>query len=222
LENGKASMEQMLKIMSESGADINCEWRILDFGCAAGRMTRWLRLLGEGKEYWGVDVIGMDIYWARSALSKWFNFLTTVRLPHLPFEDNYFDFIFACSVFTHIDDLADAWVLELRRTTRKGGYLFLTLMDETTVSLLQGEYREHLERDMLRTPERIKLFDHLARAPVDMFTIGRSQMQSLRPESPQTFYRSDYIRKHWSKYFDVVMYRQQAYGYQSAIVLRKR
>jgi ubiquinone/menaquinone biosynthesis C-methylase UbiE len=44
-------------------------------------------------------------------------------LPHLPFEDRSFDVVYAGSVFTHIDDLAQTWFLELRRVLHAGGML---------------------------------------------------------------------------------------------------
>ena len=49
------------------------------------------------------------------------NFATVTTAPHLPFADGYFDFAYCSSVFTHISDLADAWLLELRRIVRSGG-----------------------------------------------------------------------------------------------------
>lgn len=50
-----------------------------------------------------------------------FRFVTTTTLPHLPFADGYFHMIHAGSVFTHIADLAEAWLLEIRRVLARAG-----------------------------------------------------------------------------------------------------
>ena len=68
-----------------------------------------------------------------------FHFITTTTVPHLPFEDRHFGFIFAGSVFTHIDDLADTWIAELRRILRPGGKLFMTVHLENDIALLERE-----------------------------------------------------------------------------------
>src|SRR5689334_16419904 len=51
LANGKQNTLKMLEIMKAVGATLDANSAILDFGCAAARMTRWLRLLGDGREY---------------------------------------------------------------------------------------------------------------------------------------------------------------------------
>jgi ubiquinone/menaquinone biosynthesis C-methylase UbiE len=65
--------------------------------------------------------------------------------PELRYNDNsatpalrgqYFDLIYCGSVFTHIDDLADAWLLELRRITRPGGRIYVTVHDKHRADLM--------------------------------------------------------------------------------------
>lgn len=223
LANGKSHTQGMLEIMKRAGADIHKDHRILDFGCATGRMLRWIRLLGDGPEYWGADVLGPDVAWARDALHDWFHVVLTTRLPHLPFSDGYFDFVYACSVFTHIDDLADAWLLELRRITKPGGWLYITVKDETAIQLFQSERRAFLERDILMgNVDHIAAYDRYLKQNPEMFVIRRSPIQTLKAATPQAFYRSDYLKRHWGKFFDVRGYNPNSYGYQSAVVLQKR
>jgi ubiquinone/menaquinone biosynthesis C-methylase UbiE len=68
------------------------------------------------------------------------HFVTTTTAPHLPFEDDYFDLVYCGSVFTHISDLADAWLLEIRRILRTGAYAYITIHDNKSVRLLQVFY----------------------------------------------------------------------------------
>lgn len=223
LNAGKLQTLMMIDLVRAAGLDLTSSSRILDFGCGAARMTRWLRLLGDGPEYWGVDTHGPGTFWARRALGEWLNIVITTRLPHLPFEDRYFDLLYAGSVFSHIDDLAEAWLLELRRIVRPGGILYLTVMDDTTIQILNTKRREHLEKDiLLGNSEHIKAFDDYAARGADMFAIRRSPIHTLRSASPQVFYQAEFLKKHWGRWFDVVDYKPRAYGYQSAVVLRKR
>lgn len=124
LERGKRHTSQMLSILESDGLRIGEDNRILDFGCGAGRMIRWLSHLSDNCEIWGTDISAEHIYWCREYLSPPFHFVTSTIYPHLPFEDNYFDLVYAGSVFSHIDDLADAWLLELRRITKKRVFVY--------------------------------------------------------------------------------------------------
>jgi ubiquinone/menaquinone biosynthesis C-methylase UbiE len=78
-------------------------------------MIRWLAGLAEEMEIWGVDINARHIVWCQENLIPPFNFATVTIEPHLPFKDEYFDLIYCGSVFTHIDDLAYTWLLELKR-----------------------------------------------------------------------------------------------------------
>lgn len=84
-------------------------------------MIRWLTKEAKAGEVWGVDIAGSHILWCQQNLPAPFKFATTTSFPHLPFEDNYFDLIYAGSVFTHIADLAESWLLELRQSSSLAG-----------------------------------------------------------------------------------------------------
>ena len=56
------------------------------------------------------------------------------------FSDSYFDLIFTGSAFTHIDDLAEAWLLELRRLLSEKGRVYITIHDRHTIALLDAGY----------------------------------------------------------------------------------
>jgi hypothetical protein len=46
-------------------------------------------------------------------------------------------------VFTHIDDLADAWLLELKRILRPGGRLYITVLDKNSLQSLINRYSDY-------------------------------------------------------------------------------
>ena len=133
LSGGRQNVASMVEILARHGCDVRAADGILDFGCGVGRMIRWLAEEAEAQPVWGVDIEVPAIRWAQQHLSPPFNFSTCTTLPHLPFEDRTFGLVYAGSVFSHIEDLADAWLLELRRITRPGGHLYLTVHVQTTI-----------------------------------------------------------------------------------------
>ena len=148
LQLGREHTEQMIRILRAQGAAPDANTRVLDFGCAAGRMLRFMPALGNAGERWGVDLKAQTISWCQQYLSPPMLFAPCSTVPHLPFEDNYFDLVYAGSVFTHISDSPDTWFLELRRVVRKGGYLYLTIFDKQAHRVLQTKYRDRADLDL--------------------------------------------------------------------------
>lgn len=105
--------------------------RLLDFGCASGRFLRHVHFEGEGRiDAWGCDYAPANVDWVKSHLPLDFKVFLNSAIPHLPFPDGYFHVVTAFSVFTHIDEQEDAWLLELRRITRPDGLLYLTVLND--------------------------------------------------------------------------------------------
>jgi SAM-dependent methyltransferase len=216
LREGARDVNAMLDTFDEVGVSAGeLLPRVLDFGCAEGRMLRFIPRT-EGSVRWGVDINAERIAWAQQHLSPPFLFATTTTAPHLPFEDNYFDLVFALSVFTHISDLADAWFLELLRILRPGGHVWLTIHDEHTVELLLGRYSEGgMHAEMV---ELVRQFDEeteVLRTDWVYFTV-------LADPAAQVFHNADYLVDKWSRLADCLVVKQEATGYQTALVFRKR
>lgn len=141
LETGRIVVDSMRGILAADGFNLSPGRRVLDFGCFNGRLLRWL--LDEvraGVEFWGVDIDARAIEWVEAHMSPPFHFATTTTEPHLPFPEDHFDLIFAGSVFTHMADLAAAWLLELKRVLKPGGRAYLTFNDEVTVARILDKW----------------------------------------------------------------------------------
>ena len=93
-----AVFEQILRKAGNPAEDL---LKVLDFGCAAGRLLRFYPNTPGKSELWGVDINARYIGWCQNNLSPPFLFATITTAPHLPFEDNYFDLIYCGSVFAH-------------------------------------------------------------------------------------------------------------------------
>jgi len=223
LASGKEDLEKLLAVARSSGFDLHDGARVLDFGCASGRMIRWLEGHTERGEVWGVDISGAHVTWCQQNLSPPFRFATTTTFPHLPFEDNYFDLIYAASVFTHISDLAEVWLMELRRIVRPGGRLVLTVHDKHTYKLVfdpewarahpdanSPGYVEDGFRALLSAPENREILEQ----DFLVATIGRGA-------SSQVWHDVEYLSQHWGRYLKVLSITPEAHGYQTAVLLEK-
>jgi ubiquinone/menaquinone biosynthesis C-methylase UbiE len=217
LDSGKLNVATMKRILEASDFYIKEGNRILDFGCAVGRMIRWLDDIAEQSEVWGVDVTAEHIIWCQQHLSPPFYFSTVTTAPRLPFEDGYFDLIYAGSVFTHIADLADAWFLELKRIVRPGGRLYITVHDKHTIDLVLNHHKPSAFKDTL-LPYYKK--ENLGELDFDMFTINRGRLTVQKPMT-QVFHNVDYLRRHWGRIMNIVSVTEEAYYYQTAIVFEK-
>jgi SAM-dependent methyltransferase len=156
-------------------------------------------------EVWGTDISAEHIVWCTQYLAPPFHFLVNTILLHLPFEDRYFDVVYAGSVFTHIDDLAQTWFLELRRVLRAGGKLYVTIHDRHSIELLTHAlpWREVPFAEFLRQNP-----DYAEFAPTDfaMFTLGRAT-------ESQVFYDVESLCERLHGLFTVLSVTEEAYGY---------
>lgn len=210
---GKLQIKKMLEIVEASDFIFSKGDRILDFGCGAGRMIRWLKPLSDMCEIWGTDISSEHIYWANQYLKPPFNFATTTTIPHLPFEDRYFSLIYAGSVFTHIDDLADAWLLEMRRILKPDGRLYITLHDYNSILQLEtlDVYKDMWLRKFMNNSK--------------LFTDNKENFGMIvngRGPASQVFYDKDYFTKSVNTIFDVLSVNNGAYGFQTGYLLRRK
>lgn len=112
---------------------------ILDWGCASGRVLRFLNeCLDCDTDIYGCDINANHISWCQKHLNNKGIFTQCTTLPHLPFQDNSFDVVYGISIFTHISELIDMWIMELKRIIRKNGLLIITLHDEAATNQIMS------------------------------------------------------------------------------------
>jgi SAM-dependent methyltransferase len=111
--------------------------RILDFGCGAGGTLRHFWEEAEEAEFHGCDVEEEMIAWMGENLCPPIaGAHATGAAPPLPFEDGFFDLVYALSVFTHITVYWPEWILELQRVVKPGGFVVATVLGEAMSELL--------------------------------------------------------------------------------------
>lgn len=210
LDGGAMHVRTMNEKLQASGFDLGAARRILDFGCGIGRMIRHLVDHNTTAEIWGVDISATHVEWCKRYLRPPFHFATTTTFPHLPFPDGHFDLVYAGSVFTHIDDLPDAWILEVRRVLSPAGRAYVTLSDDHTIHLLETHWsysRHWLAAQLLGTREYQENKDSFGMLVID------------RGLGCQVFYRPDYFERMLLPSFTIAARYPEAHGLQTGYVL---
>jgi SAM-dependent methyltransferase len=158
------------------------EKRVLDFGCGAGRVLRQFADEAGSGEFWGCDLYAPTIEWLEENLSPPFRFYVNEARP-MQHPDDYFDLVYAISVFTHITDEWAEWLLDLHRIIRPGGFLLSTFIGPRS-----------WERSLRRTvPE-----DELGMAAL------RLDQSYSNTSGPLVLHSPWWLRAHWGRAFDVV------------------
>ncbi|WP_207432058.1 class I SAM-dependent methyltransferase [Sabulibacter ruber] len=215
LAGGKKDMDVLLSILEKAEASPKTFTRVLDLGCAAGRMLRHFPGTKGKSELWGSDINARYINWCQQNFDDPFFFLTNTTAPHLPFEDNSFDLVYCGSVFTHITDTADAWFLELRRILRKGGYAYLTIHDEHTLDLMFTKYKDDpLFSDFVESVRQFYEKQSVQGQNYVYFNI-------CSDPASQIFYNREYLVKKWARFARVLSVTPEAHDHQTAILLQK-
>ncbi len=140
-------------------ADLQPNDRVLDVGCGIGRMAIPLtNYLSKEGEYWGFDIVKKGIEWCESRIAtnfsnfhfqhsdvfnKHYNPDGNVRAQvyRFPFEDEWFDFVFLTSVFTHmLPPDVENYLGEISRVLKTGGKCLITffLLNEEAENLVRS------------------------------------------------------------------------------------
>ena len=204
---GRRSYESLSRLLHKHQVELSPGDVMLDWGGAAGRVVRnFVAESQRGCQVWGCDVHTPSIQWAQNHLSPPFKFFNSSALPHLPFPDRNFKFIYGLSVITHMIALRDLWLLELQRLLRPDGCLILTVHNESTWQW----FREHGMPHWMPTE-----LQQLPEMPGECVEIRGS-----RWECCYTFFHSNYLRRIWGQYFEIKDIVPCAEGYQTAVVMK--
>lgn len=187
--------------------------RILDFGCGCGRIMRYLHYFyPESKlKFCGTDIDAEAIAWCQSNLSYIGAFTHNEAWPPLPYEEGSFDLVYGISVFTHLpEDMQFAWLGELRRITKKGGNLLLTVHGEELFEEQQTTKKVRVLR-LLRGGRVLKALSLLKSILCETRQFrkdGFCYMMVTATEGLPDFYKTsfhafEYILRRWTEFFHV-------------------
>jgi len=210
LKNGETIANDLRNLTKIAGREWSSFSDILDFGCGPARVLRFFLAQDHGQKYSGTDIDKESIDWCKKNISG-ADWMVNPPLPPTGYPDGAFDLIFAISVFTHLDEnFQDAWLPELKRITRPGAILILSVHGEPVIQKadLNPGQKEELER---------KGFLFVTG------TTGKLKLDGL-PDFYQTAYHTnEYIRQTWTEHFEIVAHIPKAINnHQDAVILRHR
>jgi SAM-dependent methyltransferase len=143
LERGSVAAETIARVLEAAGYRLADFADVLDFGCGCGRV---IQLLPRAGHLFGSDVDREAVAWCRAHL-PFATFSVNDPLPPLAYRDASFDFVYALSVFSHINEPAQLlWLKELQRVTRPGGLVLVTVRGDAYVHEMSDEVRITVER----------------------------------------------------------------------------
>jgi SAM-dependent methyltransferase len=147
INGGYVGYQSIVNLLRKNGVDLETIEPILDFGCGCGRVSRhWQKI---GKRVYGVDYNEKLVAWCQENL-PFGHFSTNQLQPPLDFADSTFGLAYALSVFTHLpEEVQLAWIQELSRVIKPGGYLVFTTHGEYYLFDLAPEQKEAFQAGQL-------------------------------------------------------------------------
>lgn len=179
---------------------------VLDWGCGSGRVTRHLMGLPRTRVT-GVDIDADNIRWCQANMPSG-QFVTGPLSPPMPLPDGSFDLAIGNSVFTHLaEDQQFLWLEELRRVTRSGAILLMSIHGASIMALYK--FRSEMYVEMER-----KGFLHYARnADLDA-------VMDIKDYYRDVAHSHDYVFANWSKYFEILDIVPSLASNQDLVVMR--
>jgi SAM-dependent methyltransferase len=103
---------------------------VLDWGCGCGRVARFFSP-ARREALTGIDIDPENVAWCRENLVP-ARFEAVAPQPPTRLDAESFDVAFGISVLTHLDEQSQfAWLRELRRVTKPGAAVMVTVHGET-------------------------------------------------------------------------------------------
>lgn len=145
LNSGRSASDAIRQTLAKQDLKIDQFSSVLDFGCGVGRIMRhWSSI--EGPAWHGTDYNPQLIEWCKQHL-KFSQFNVNTLDGKLPYDDATFEFIYAYSVFTHLnEELQFFWINELSRILKPGGYIYFTTHGHYYLKGLTPEERAQFDR----------------------------------------------------------------------------
>lgn len=202
---GQRCRRNLETALERVGQPLRAQRAVLDFGCGCGRTLLWLSDLAPEARLVGTDTDRRAIRWCRRHL-PFAEFTINGDEPPLPYADAEFDFAYAISVFTHLDEERQfQWLAELRRVVQPGGILIVSLHNAKTWSdRLPAEGEETLAREGV------------------LFMRDDYWRRSFPSWYQTAIHTPTYVKDRYRRYFDVVEHLPRGLNRDQDLVVMKR
>lgn len=160
---------------------------VLDFGCGAGRILRFLDPSMKG--VYGCDVSEQAIRFAREHYSN-FVIHRNELMPPLAYGSEQFSLIYSFSVFSHLlREVEDQWLAELARVGMPGCVYLISVHRDWFIEATMANESPEMVADGYSWKKV-----HARDTTDDDFP----------PYYEASFHTSTYVRERWSHYFEII------------------
>ncbi len=180
--------------------------RVLDWGCGAGRIDRYLLRFWPDISLTGSDIDAEAIAWCNHSLPSG-AFHITDLVPPLPFEDGSFDAVIGYSVMTHLPwTLQKQWLSEICRVLVPQG-VFAASLHGLFAANLNPAISTALERDEMLDGALDRALDGVA--PAGYYRTVYQTPSFTRREWGREGVIVDYVEGGMSALHDLVGFRRR-------------
>lgn len=199
--------------------------RVLDFGLGWGRVIRLFLKDVEAQGLHGVDVNPMILELCRSTALPVAIAQITPR-GTLPHGEEFFDCVYANSVFTHLPEaVQDLWLAEIARTLRPGGVFIATVQPprflEYALSPVVQQSGSDWHKQLALALSRVN--DPRGQFTRRGFVFIPTNTPPDQPWEDATYgdavISPDYVRKHWAAWFSIHDYLDDQKRFEQAVVV---
>lgn len=192
--------------------------RVVDFGCASGRVLRHFLTHQSELDLYGTDINIRHIAWILQFLGPRPKVIQNTILPQLPLEDNSVSLLYAFSVFTHIDHYELGWLAEIRRVLKPGGMAYLTVHTDHTWQVLRSG-RQMLYKVLVETPQ-FNLTPAAFQQPLPAERLV-FEWPGAHINNVCVFQSVTYLQRVWGRFLKILEIIPEGSDYQDVIVLQK-
>jgi len=195
-----------------SGRRVHEFERVLDWGCGCGRLARHFPR-SRARALTGCDIDHDNIEWCRAHFPG--TFVGCSMSPPLPFGSASFDLVYGISVFTHLrEPMQIRWLEELSRIMARGALLLTTIHGRTAIDFSRLPPPEHQRlcaeveaRGLVVRGEKSQLDGHVDHGGEYVADVAHSL---------------GYVRRVWSRFFEVEHILPGYILFQDLVILRRR
>ena len=207
IHSAERSVAEFRDALAQHGVSLDEMKTILDFGVGCGRVSRRVAESVPGAAVTGADIDPEAIAWLNAHHApRLGQFVVLPHLPPTPLPVAYFDLVYSISVFTHLDEAMQfAWLAELQRVTKPGGWLLLTVHGENFIERFPQPIQDKFFAEGILYNEDSALTDGLP----DFYK--------------NTYHARAYVEREWARYFEILSYLPLGNeNHQDLIVCRRR
>lgn len=226
LREGLVFVSAVKKHADQLGRPVNAHTRVLDFGCAWGRILRCLLRDCRTDNLQGVDVDPAFIETSR-ALFPYSKFDRINPLPPTSLANSSFDLITAYSVFSHLAEHASlAWIKEFARLLSPRGILAVTTQRRDFIEYCRSLRGQEHEFGWHRVLANAFVDTDAAYAAYDAGEYLYAPTGG-GPSRPADFYGEAlipeaYVRRHWAPFLNFVAFVDDRSTMPQALIVMQK